>query len=224
MPSQEPKAKRKLPIAKLILAAILLGALAVFFLRGVDLPALGGRAMAFIRGLGPWAFFTAAAVLPAFGAPLSAFTITAGELFAPLLTLPGAIAATLLAVLGNLALTYWLARYALRPVLSKLADRYGYKVPRVTKANALSVTLVLRLTPGIPFFVQSYILGLAEVPFVFYMVVSWTCNLPMAIGAVVLGKGAFNGNFKMVGVGAFVLIVAIIIIHWLRRKYVPRVN
>ncbi len=62
----------------------------------------------------------------------------------------------------------------------------------MTKANALSVTLVLRLTHGIPFFVQSYILGLAEVPFVFYMVVSWTCNLPMAIGAVVLRQGSLQ--------------------------------
>ena len=43
---------------------------------------------------------------------------------------------------------------------------------------------------------QSYILGLAEVPFRLYMVVSWLCKLPMAIGAVVLGKGVFNGNFK----------------------------
>jgi uncharacterized membrane protein YdjX (TVP38/TMEM64 family) len=224
MPSEEPRAKRKLPILQLVVLAAVAGAGALYFLKGVDYVALGTRAMAIIRGLGPWAFFSATAVLPALGAPLTAFTIVAGEAFAPLMTLPGAIAATLFAIVGNLALTYWLARYALRPILSKLADRYGYKVPRVTKGNALSVTLVFRLTPGIPFFVQSYILGLAEVPFTLYMFVSWLCNLPMAVGAIVLGKGIFNGNFRMVGIGLFVLLIATLVVHWLRRRYVPRVD
>lgn len=224
MPSEEPRARRKLPILKLVFLGVALGAAALFFLKGVDYVTLGNRAMALIRGLGPWTFFAAVAVLPALGAPLTAFTIIAGEAFAPLMTLPGAMGATLVAIIGNLALTYWLARYALRPILAKLAERYGYKVPRVTKANALSVTLVFRLTPGIPFFVQSYILGLAEVPFGLYMVVSWLCNLPMAVAAMVLGKGVFNGNFRMVGIGIFVLLVATLAIHWLRRRYVPRVD
>lgn len=224
MPTEEPRPKRKLPILGLsLLAAVALAGACLAF-KGVDLVALGNRAMALLRSLGPWAFFAAAAILPACGAPLTAFTIVAGEVFAPLMTLAGVIAAMILAMIANLALTYWLARFALRPVLTRLAERYGYKVPRVTKGTALSVTLVFRLTPGIPFFVQSYILGLAEVPFALYMVVSTLCIGPMAIGAIVLGKGIFNGNFRMVGIGAFVLLVATLIVHWLRRRYAPRVN
>jgi uncharacterized membrane protein YdjX (TVP38/TMEM64 family) len=224
MPPEESRPKRKLPILGLTLAGLVALVAAYLLLKGVDLVALGGRAMGILRTLGPWAFFAAAAVLPACGAPLTAFTVLAGEVFAPLMTLMGVIAAMILALVANLALTYWLARFALRPVLAKLAERYGYKVPRVTKANALSVTLVFRLTPGIPFFLQSYILGLAEIPFGLYMLVSSLCISPMAVGTIVLGKGIFNGNFRMVGIGTFVLLVATLLVHWLRKRYAPRVD
>jgi uncharacterized membrane protein YdjX (TVP38/TMEM64 family) len=224
MPPVEPPAKRKLPLFRLGVAAAVAIAGAVLLLKGVDVIALGNEGMAIIRSAGPWGFFGASVILPVFGAPLTAFTIVSGEAFAPLMTLWGVMAAMLFAIAVNLALTYWLARYALRPVLTALAERYGYKIPRVTKGNALSITLFFRLTPGIPFFVQSYLLGLAEVPFVLYMVASWVANLPMAIGAIVLGKGIFNGNFKMVGIGLGVLAVAIVLVHWLRRRYAPRID
>jgi uncharacterized membrane protein YdjX (TVP38/TMEM64 family) len=224
MPSEEPRAKRKLPLVKLGILAVVAIVGAVAILRGMDYRALEEQGLRVIRGAGPWAFFAGIAVLPAFGAPLSAFTITAGEIFAPLMTLGGVIAAALVAIGINLALTYWLARYALRPLLSRLAAHYGYKIPRVTKANALSIALAVRLTPGPPFFMQGYILGLAEVPFRLYMIVSWLSILPWAIGLIVLGKGALNGNFKTVIYGIGVIVVATVIVQMIRKKYVPRVD
>jgi uncharacterized membrane protein YdjX (TVP38/TMEM64 family) len=224
MPSEEPRARRKLPLAKLGLLAGVAIAGAVLVLRGVDYRALEEQGLRLIREAGPWAFFAGLAVLPALGAPLSAFTITAGEVFAPLMTLGGVIAAAVLGIGVNLALTYWLARYALRPLLSRLADRYGYKIPKVTKVNALSISLAVRLTPGPPFFIQSYLLGLAEVPFRLYMIVSWLSILPWAIGFIVLGRGALNGNFKTVLYGIGVIAVATIVIQWIRKRYVPRLD
>lgn len=224
MPPEEPRAKRKLPLVKLGLAAAAALVAAVLVLRGLDYRVLEERGLGIIRGAGPWTFFAATAVLPAVGAPLSVFTLTAGELFAPLLTMTGAIAALVLAIGVNLALTYWLARYALRPLLSRVLEHYGYRVPRLAGSNALSVALALRLTPGPPFFVQSYILGLAEVPFRLYMVVSWICILPWAIGAAVMGKGVFNGNFRMVIYGVGVIVAAVVIVRMVRKRYVPSVN
>ncbi len=224
MPSEAPRARRKLPLVKLGIAAAVAIVAAILVLRGLDYRALEEQVLGIVRGMGPWAFFGATAVLPAVGAPLSAFTLTAGELFAPQMTMGGAIAALLFAIGVNLALTYWLARYALRPVLSRVLEHYGYRVPRVTASNALSVALTLRLTPGPPFNVQSYILGLAEVPFRLYMIVSWICILPWAIGAAVLGKGVFNGNFKLVLYGMGVIVVAVVVVKAIRKRYVPRVN
>jgi uncharacterized membrane protein YdjX (TVP38/TMEM64 family) len=224
MASDEPRAKRKLPIVPLAVAAAA-GAVGAFLvLRGVNYKAAEEHGIAIIRSVGPWVFFSACAVLPAFAAPLSIFTITAGEVFAPLMTLGGVIAATMLAIAVNLALTYWLARYALRPLLSRIAEHYGYKIPRVTKENALSVAIAIRLTPGPPFFMQGYLLGLAEVPFRTFMVVSWICILPWAVGAIVLGKGIFNGNFKLALWGMGLIAVATVVVQAIRKRYAARVD
>jgi uncharacterized membrane protein YdjX (TVP38/TMEM64 family) len=222
MPKEEPLKKRKLPVLKLVVLGIALGAGGVLVLRGVDLRGLGEQGMAAIRAAGPWAFFAGIVVLPAIGAPLLAFTLSAGEAFAPTMTMTGVVVATLAAVAGNLALSYWLARYALRPLLSRLAGYYGYRIPTVTKGNAVSIILVLRLTPGIPFFMQSYILGLAEVPFRLYLLASWLCTAPLIVGGVILGRGLFGGHTKTTLGGLGVIVVFITLVHWLRKRYASR--
>ena len=71
---------------------------------------------------------------------------------------------------------------------------------------------------------QSYILGLAEVPFRLYMVASWICVLPTVVAFIILGRGIFNGNFRMVlgGVGAIVALS--VIVHMVRKRYASRAN
>jgi uncharacterized membrane protein YdjX (TVP38/TMEM64 family) len=224
MSSGEFRARRKLPIVPVAAALAALAAVAVLVLRGMDYRAVEEQSIALVRSAGPWAFFAGAALLPAIGAPLSFFTILSGELFAPRMTLLGVIAAMFVAIAVNLALTYWLARYALRPLISRLAAYYGYGIPKVTPENALSVALVVRLTPGPPYFLQSYILGMAEMPFGLYMVVSWLCQLPWGIGFIVLGKGLFNGNFKMAIYGVGLIVVATVVVQQLRKRYASRVH
>lgn len=222
MSPEEPRERRKPPLVKLALAAMAVGAIGYLLLRGMNIKDLGLHGLQYIRDAGPLAFFAAMAILPAFSAPLSAFTIVAGEAFGRQMTIAGVIAASLVAISFNLAFTYWLARYALRPVLSKVIGRYGYTVPRITPENALSITLFLRLTPGPPFFMQSYILGLAEVPFTQYMVVSTICNIPWTIAFIVLGQGIFNGNFKLIAYGIGVIAAASIAVHWIRKRHAAR--
>jgi uncharacterized membrane protein YdjX (TVP38/TMEM64 family) len=222
MSTESPPSKKKLPILKLSAAFLVLAVGAYLVLRGVPLSALADKGVALMRSVGPVAFFLALCILPAFGAPLAAFTITAGEIFAPQLSMPGVIAATLFSMAVNLALTYWLSRYALRPLLSRLVGRYGYSIPRVTSDNALTIALAVRLTPGPPFFIQGYILGLAEVPFRLFMLVSWLCTLPWALGALFLGKEIFNGNFKLVFYGIGVIVAATAVVHLVRNRYVQR--
>jgi uncharacterized membrane protein YdjX (TVP38/TMEM64 family) len=184
--------------------------------------ALVERGMALIRSGGPWVYFSAMVLLPALGAPMLAFSIPAGEAFAAQMTLGGVIVAALVAIAANLALTYWLGHRALHPLLEGLVKRYGYTVPRVTKGNALSVTLLVRLTPGTPFFLQSYVLALAGVPFRLFMIVSWLCVLPWTVAAVVLGRGVMNGNFKTAGMGLAVMVAAAVGLQLLRKKYAKR--
>jgi uncharacterized membrane protein YdjX (TVP38/TMEM64 family) len=217
----KPALKRGWLIRAGVFGVVVVGA-GVLVLRGVNFRELIDQMIVLIRDAGPWVFFGAMALLPLIGAPLMAFTMMAGTAFASQMTMGGVLAATLAAIAVNLALTYWLARRAVRPLMERLLKRFGYTAPRVTAENALSISLLVRLTPGPPFFLQSYILGLAEVPFRLYMLVSWLCVLPWAVGAVVLGRGLFDGNFKVAAMGLGVIIAAVAAVHLLRRKVAKR--
>lgn len=229
MSTEMPTEKRKLPLLKLALVGLGLavaGLVALKLAGGENAldqaKALADSVIATIRAAGPVVFFLAMAVLPAVGAPLSVFSLAAGEAFAPQFTMPGVIAIAMFAIAVNQALTYWLARYALRPPLARLITRYGYQVPRVTRDNALTIALIVRNTPGPPYFVQGYLLGLAEVPFRLYMIVSWVSVLPWTIGFVVLGKAAREGHFGKIVTGVVVLVLAVVVVQVLRRKYAKR--
>jgi uncharacterized membrane protein YdjX (TVP38/TMEM64 family) len=219
---EAPLEKKKLPVVKLAVAAVVLLGVAVLVLRGVDVGAVKERGLALIRDLGPVVFFGAMMILPALGAPMLAFSIPAGEAFGPRLGLGVVIAIALVVLAINLALTYWLARYAFRPAILGLLKRYGYSVPRVTPQNALTIALLVRLTPGPPYALQGYILGLAQVPFRVYMIVSWLCMAPWAVGAIVLGQGILNGNFKLVAAGLAVIVAAVGAVQLLRKKFARR--
>jgi uncharacterized membrane protein YdjX (TVP38/TMEM64 family) len=221
MQEGKPASRRGWLIKAGVLCVVVFGA-GVLALRGVDFHALILQVMTIIRDAGPWLFFGAMAVLPVVGAPLMAFTITAGEAFAGQMTMGGVLAATLAAIAVNLALTYWMAGRAVRPLLERLLKRFDYAVPRVTADNALTIALLVRLTPGPPFFLQSYVLGLAGVPFRLYMLVSWFCVLPWAVGAVVLGRGVLSGDFKVAVMGLGVIVAAVAAVQLIRRKVAKR--
>jgi hypothetical protein len=77
-------------IVKLALVLLALAVLAWFALRGVDLRVVAAGAIGWLREAGPWVFFVAMAILPAFGAPISIFTITAGPAFGLAISIPAA--------------------------------------------------------------------------------------------------------------------------------------
>src|SRR4051794_36759340 len=118
-----PPAQSKSLLVKLTLASVALMIVAAFFLRGVDVRSWLDQALEWVRGVGPTAYFSAMAVLPAFGFPLLAFSLSAGPVFGPQLGLGWVILFVVLSIGLNVALTYWLARYALRPFLEKLIKR-----------------------------------------------------------------------------------------------------
>lgn len=225
MSAETPLPRKKLPILKLAIVGVVLAIVGLVALREIGLARLVelfDQFVAMIRDMGPWVFFTAMTILPAMGAPLMAFNLVAGEAFAPQMTMPGVIVTVAAAIAANLALTYWLARYALRPLLTRLVERYGYSVPRVTRQNALTVTLLVRLTPGPPYFLQGYLLGLAEVPLRLFMIVSWLAVVPLAVSAVVLGKAAREGHLGKIGIVLGVMVLVVVGVQFVRRKVAKR--
>ena len=176
------------------------------------------RGMGTIRAAGPWAFFTANAILPAAGVPMLTFALPAGPAFGEKLGMGTVIALSELALIANMALAYGLARRGLRPVLEKLLIRFGYKLPEVDPDNVTDLMLLLRLTPGVPFCVQNYMLGLAEMPFGRYMAISIIIACPQNAAFVYFCEALSNGKGMKV-LFAGLLIAALAVATRVVRKY-----
>lgn len=174
------------------------------------------------RTVGPVPFFLAMALLPAVGFPIMVFSLSAGLFMVPQIGLGWAIVGTVLSLGANMALTYWLARYALRPLLEGLVLKLGYGLPQVAQEEYLSLTVLCRVMPGAPFFVQNYLLGLAKVPFWTYLWVSWSIQGAFAVAMVVFVEKLMQGSGKDVFLAVCSFIVLAIVIKWIRRRYLKK--
>ncbi len=218
MSTGEKQGAKKLPVLKLAVgvAVIAVGAIAV--LRGVDVRGAIDQGLEIIRGAGAAVFFAAMALLPAVGVPASVFTLTAGPVFGPKLGMPLVVALSVAAMMFNIVFTYFLARRAMRPVLEKLIQRLGYKLPDVPKEDMLDLTIIVRVTPGSPFPVQNYLLGLARVPFGMYVAVAFVVQAIYTPAFVLFGDALLQGKGKMVMIAGSLLVVAVVGTHWVRKR------
>jgi uncharacterized membrane protein YdjX (TVP38/TMEM64 family) len=220
MAAAKPALNKSLLI-KLAVIGAAVGVAGVLILRGYDWRAIIEYCLNVIRDAGPWAFFGAMAVLPAGGFPLAPFTLTAGPAFGPSLGLPVVIALTCAAIFVNVLLSYVLARWLLHPLVEKLVIRLGYRMPRIGPDNYWDISILLRVTPGPPFFVQSYLLGLAHVPLRIYLICSLAVAWSYAAAFVVFGDALLHGRGRMVIVG-FSLLGTLGVAAQLVRKHFAR--
>lgn len=168
----------------------------------------------------PLLFFAAFAVLPAVGAPISPFYLGAGAAF----PLPLALAGSLAAMSANIALTYLFARWLLHPLAERLARRMGYSVPHVRREDAWVITLLLRITPGPPFFMQHYLLALGRVPMNVYLLVSLpVCGL-MGSAVVCAGSGLTSGKWVNVIGGVFFAVAIVVGVRFGRKALQRRAH
>ena len=217
--SSEPALKKKFPLLKLAIVAVMLGVAALLIVRGVDVRGRIEQALTLLRSAGPVAFFLAMAILPAIGVPASPFTLTAGSAFGPTLGMPLVVILCLAAIMVNVVFTYFLARETLRPLLEKLMTRLGYKLPEVAPEDMTDLAIIVRVTPGSPFPVQNYLLGLARVPFGPYLLVSFIVQGIYTPVFVLFGDALLHGKGKMALIAGSLLVVAIVVTHWARKHY-----
>ncbi|MBC8127744.1 MAG: hypothetical protein H8M99_11450, partial [Gloeobacteraceae cyanobacterium ES-bin-144] len=126
---------------------------------GVDLAMLkaGWKAVNDYLVTHPWALFWALVVLPGLPVPVSALLFTAGVVWRenPMM----AVLLSMLAISLNLTWTYWLAAGPARKLVEKMLTATTIQIPDLPRGDHLKLILVLKLTPGIPFFFQNYLLG-----------------------------------------------------------------
>jgi uncharacterized membrane protein YdjX (TVP38/TMEM64 family) len=169
-----------------------------------------------LRRASPWAFFTAMAVLPAFGAPVTPFFIVAGASFGARTGLVG----SLIAITVNVAGCYWIARSALRRFLEPLLRRFRYRLPdfAAREKGAASFTVAVKLAPGLPTFLKNYLLGIAGVPFLLYLALSILITGTYAVSFVLLGQSVLKHDFTKAIAPAVILPLLGFGLWWFRRR------
>lgn len=222
--SLEIPARKRPPYLKIIVLVLVIAGVGGLALRGVNLRALAGHGMDLLRHAGPGVFFTAMALLPALGVPMLAFTLTVGPTFGAQMGMGWVVISSLVALTINIALTYALARRALRPLLQRLITRLGYKLPQVAATDTTDLIIIFRLTPGIPFCIQNYLLGLAEVPFGKYLLLSCLMVWPQVAAFVVFGEALSHGKGGMILMAAGLVVAVVAATHLVRKHYKGRTS
>jgi len=162
----------------------------------------------------PVVFFGAFAVLTLGPVPASAFYLSAAPLFGMGVALLGILCA--LAV--NLTLAHWATSGVLRPLLVRIVEQLGYRVPAVSPASETHVIVLVRVAPGIPYFAQTLILGLAGTRYRPYLVISLPIQMGWALGFVLLGESAMQGSVGVAIAAVSILIVSGLATRVLRRR------
>ena len=215
--SKATPVSRRATLIKLTAVFVVGLVVAVLVLRGIDVHAWIDRVLGWFRAIGVGPFFAAMAILPAFGFPVLAFSLTAGPVFGPQIGLGWVVAGVMVSLAINITLTYWLARYALRPLVEGIVRKLGYGLPQVRKDDHLGLALLVRIMPGPPFFVQSYLLGLAGVPFMTYLWVSWVVSSVYSVSLVVFGDSVMKGDAKVVFFAVSIFVAVAVAIKMVRR-------
>ncbi len=201
-----------------LLGVILIAALALA-IWPTNVISAANRGIDFFRTKWPLPFFLAMAILPMAGFPLSPFTLAAGPVFGPSMGVGNVVACAILAVVVNVTLSYWIAAKALRPLATRLARWLGYSLPEVSTKSAWDVTLLVRIIPGPPFFLQSYLLGLARVPFMIYLVISTLVPAAYMTGAIMAGDALMRGDRTALAVAGILSLAAVFAAYRLRKRF-----
>jgi uncharacterized membrane protein YdjX (TVP38/TMEM64 family) len=164
----------------------------------------------------PWFLFAALVVLPGFPVPMSALLVLAGTVWRDRPAAACGIA--LAAMLLNMSWTYWAAAGPARRLVEKVLVRGRSRIPKLPAENHLHALLILRLTPGIPFFLQNYALGFLHVPFRLYAIVSMASSGLVSCGILLSGAGLAGGGIVPILTGLGLIVVGVVVVRLVKGK------
>ncbi len=160
-----------------------------------------------------WVFYLGMALIPIAGIPIVPFYLASGAAYG----FWGSLFGVGLAIMLNLVVSYWLARWLRGPV-SRLLARAGWRVPEIPPSEYVPFTILVRLTPGAPLMVQNYILGLAGAPFATYLLVSWVAEMLIASGYIITAESLYAKNWSFLFAGIGLIVFVILLTRFLRRS------
>jgi uncharacterized membrane protein YdjX (TVP38/TMEM64 family) len=167
-----------------------------------------------------WWFLAALTLLPLVGMPISPLWVLTGLTYG----IWNGLLLILVAMAINFTLAYLLAQRWLRKPALRLFERKGIRIPQAQAGEFVKLTLAVRLLPALPQFLQSYLLGLANVPFPTYFLFSFPPQIAFAVGFVVLGDSLFNlkaGGFILAGC---FLLSAVLLLSIARKRQAAKLD
>lgn len=173
-----------------------------------------------IEYISNYPFLAYLAVLLAGGLPipLSPVLILAAVLFTNRYGMPVALLLCYSAMVLNMIWTYFLSAYPMRRVFEKIIQKFASKFPEIPEEHKSRVALIIRITPGIPFFLQNYFLGVSRVPFGKYLLISVVIQAFYTSAFVIGGGAIFEGKAGLAIAAFSILIVFGVIVSWLRSR------
>lgn len=169
--------------------------------------------------MGPWVFFSLMAVLPLFWMPLSPFLV-----LAPAFGIETAILGSASALTFNVVISWFVSGKWFRPIFERVVNRFGYSVPEVPARRMLGFAFLLRITPGLPFPLQNYLLGLARMPLGQYLAVSLPIVWVISSSLILLGESIMSGNARLALIGIFVAVVLAVAFRYWRVRLEAKVT
>ncbi|OHE72582.1 MAG: hypothetical protein A2007_05815 [Verrucomicrobia bacterium GWC2_42_7] len=154
-------------------------------------------------------------ILPSFFVPSSILCILSGVIY-------GKTVGFIVSFLGlgiNLVVTYGLAAFVVKKFVHKIVNYAGYNVPEVPSKDHISFITLIRVIPGIPLAIQSYILGLANVKFKPYFIISWIAEIFWVVGFVLMGGGIGKGHLTLAITGFLALLLLAFATKIFYKKY-----
>lgn len=153
--------------------------------------------------------FLAVAVLPALILPVSPLLALAGIWGESHGVLFASLCGTL-ALIANCCWTYWVARIFGIKVINRFISLFRKKpisIPEDAKMSTFFAwSLILRLTPGIPFIFSNIILGALKMPFQLYIIISAPILTLSSFGYIYATAGIISGDFVSLGGGIAIIL------------------
>ena len=166
-----------------------------------------------------WLFF-AIALLPGFAFPVAPLLILAGAVWGGT---PGACALALAAILINVFWTHQLAAGPCRAIIIRLLGNRWERWRNPPTGSHWQVACMLRVTPGVPLFVQNYLIGLLGIPLRISLALAIPITGAYVCGFVITGGAIFEGQIGLLLVGISLLVATALLVNLVRRKLSTKV-
>lgn len=156
----------------------------------------------------------ALALLPLAGVPVAPLWIMAGVRWGPGWGMVGGVSA----FLATVSLSHLLARRLMEPVLRCLLRKWWDRFPTLRESKGWMLILVCRMTPGLPFAVQNYLLPLAGVALPRNLLLTVLITTLQLAAFIFLGGALFEGRWEVVTGALVVLVLVGLLFKVLRRR------